>query len=148
MREQLDRAVAEVALELPPMAEFVGTGRMVVASLARHYGFGDEQIEDLRIAVSEAITNAVRSHIEAGVPDAVHVVASMEGDALTVTVEDRAGGLPAPEPDVGATPHAGDLEAGLGVSLIRALIPEATIEPRAGEGTTIRMVLKREGAAG
>jgi serine/threonine-protein kinase RsbW len=133
-----------ISLELAPLPEFVGTGRMVVASLARHHGFGDEQVEDLRVAVSEAITSAVQSHMDAGIDEAIQVAAWMEGDALTVVVSDLGEGYP--EPDVDLTPTR-DLAAGLGLTLIRTLVPETTIERRAVGGTSLTMILKREGTA-
>src|SRR5438093_12578703 len=139
----------EVVLELPPLPEFVGTGRLVVAAMARHYGFGDEQAEDLKIAVSEAITNSVRAHINAGIGDPVRLSIRLVDGRLVIEVSDRGAGFnPAEELQLGTTPVSGTLEGGLGLMLIRALITDTVIERRQPRGMLIRMTLKREVAAG
>jgi serine/threonine-protein kinase RsbW len=136
-----------VALELPPMPEFVGVGRMVAAAVARHHGFGDEQVEDLKIAVSEALTNAVRAHLAAGTGDAVRMSIHLHDDRLVVEVADHGLGF---DPDahgpLGEAPLQGSLEGGLGLLLIRALITGTVIERRDGDGMVIRMTVKREEA--
>lgn len=145
MSDTVERAAGEVVLELPAMAEFVSTARMVVASLARHNGFGDEQVEDLKIAVSEAITNSIRGHLDAGTSDPVRIAVAMEGDALTIEVWDRGTGFESvDEADLGETPAAGRLEGGLGLVLIRSLVTETTIETRPDGGSALRMTVKRE----
>ncbi|MCA1834713.1 MAG: ATP-binding protein [Actinomycetota bacterium] len=135
----------EVSIELPSKPEFVRTGRLVVAAVARHHEFGDEQVEDLKIAVSEALTNSVRAHLDAGVSDPVHIRLALVEDALVIEVRDRGRGFnPDEVPVIGATPLPGSLENGLGLMLIRSLITDTVIERSADSGMLIRMTLKRE----
>lgn len=139
---KLDR---QVVLELPPSPEFVGTSRMVVSAMARHFGFDDEQVEDLKISVSEAVTNAIRAHQDAGSSDPVRIETSVRDDAIVVEVIDRGAGFdPGSITSFGATPLPGTLEGGLGLSLIRTLITDTTIRREVGGGMRLRMALKRE----
>lgn len=55
-----DRPTGPFSLELPSSAESVGTARLFVASLGRALGFGEDRIDDLRLAISEAVSAAVR----------------------------------------------------------------------------------------
>lgn len=48
-----------VEIKIPARADYVGVVRLTVSGIANRMGFDYEAIEDLKIAVSEAITNAV-----------------------------------------------------------------------------------------
>ncbi|MDY0410458.1 anti-sigma B factor RsbW [Virgibacillus soli] len=48
-----------VEMKIPAKAEYVGVLRLTLSGIANRMGFSYEDIEDLKVAVSEAITNAV-----------------------------------------------------------------------------------------
>ena len=55
-----DRAVQ---LEIPAGAEFVALARLVVSAMASaETQLSDDRVDDLKIAVSEACTNAIEAH--------------------------------------------------------------------------------------
>lgn len=54
-----------VALRFSPMAEHVRTARLVAVSVARRAGFGEGQLDEIRIAIGEACARAV-GHGDAG----------------------------------------------------------------------------------
>ena len=57
--------MGEVVLEIPARPEYVALARQVVAAAAAvEPTFRDERIDDLRIAVSEATTNAIEAHAD------------------------------------------------------------------------------------
>ena len=49
-----------IEMKIPAKAEYVGVIRLTLSGIASRIGFSYENIEDLKIAVSEAITNAVQ----------------------------------------------------------------------------------------
>ncbi len=52
-----------VELEIPARAEFVALARLVVSAIAASDStLADERIDDLKLAVSEACTNAIEAH--------------------------------------------------------------------------------------
>ena len=52
-----------VELEIPARPEFVALARLVVSSMASTDAvLTDDQVDDLKIAVSEACTNAIEAH--------------------------------------------------------------------------------------
>ncbi|MCB1248865.1 MAG: ATP-binding protein, partial [Acidimicrobiales bacterium] len=54
--------MGEVQLEIPARPEYLTLARQVVAAAAAlEPTFADERIDDLRIAVSEAATNAIEA---------------------------------------------------------------------------------------
>jgi anti-sigma regulatory factor (Ser/Thr protein kinase) len=98
--------------------------RRAVAAVARDCGMTPQQLHDVRLAVSEAVSNAV-VHAYADRTGEITVDARVEGQELLVTVGDRGGGL-VPRPD---SPGLG-----LGLPLIVALT--SRFEICNGEGST------------
>lgn len=134
-----------VRLEIPALPAFVGVARTVVAAIATSIpGIDDDRLEDLRIAVSEACTNAVEAHQAVGRDQRVVLRCLVEQEVLQVLVEDRGNGFdPAAVP---ARPLVGDLgqlnsERGWGLQLIRALVDDVTFEPTT-EGTAVHLSMK------
>lgn len=128
---------SEVELRLPPDVQYVGLARLVVTVAARQAGMNDERIEDLKIAVSEATTNAILAHRRSDEPRPVVLsFGPTRQDAFGVTIVDTGPGFdPLP-------PHAHDTrawtdEGGLGVTLIRGLADE--VEFVRGSGMRVNM---------
>lgn len=143
-----------VRLEIPALPAFVGVARVVVASVSTTVdGIDDDRLEDLRIAVSEACTNAVAAHDPDGATERVVLRCVLAGDALEVHVEDDrprldgADGLTAPTVAGAEQEGDGDLEGadrGWGLQLIRALVDDvAFTESEDGTGTSVRLLVRR-----
>jgi anti-sigma regulatory factor (Ser/Thr protein kinase) len=145
-----DGAGEVIELEIPARAEFVALARLVVSALASSdSNLADERIDDLKLAVSEACTNAIEAHDAAGSTERVLVRCTAGEDTLEVCVEDRGHGFdPAQLPDHPPVtdPDRLKFERGLGIPLIRALVDEVQFHPT-GEGTSVRLVM-RHGANG
>jgi serine/threonine-protein kinase RsbW len=148
-----------VEMELPPRPEVVSVARLVVgAVVATDELFDDERSADLRLAVSEACTNAIQAQLAARVgstPDAPIVVrCELVVGAIELSVRDHGGGfdptgLPV-HPEV-TDPARLEFEGGLGIPLIRMLADDLEFRPTPG-GTTVVMTfgprLSNGGAAG
>lgn len=134
-----------IELEIPARAEFVALARLVVSALASSDStLADERIDDLKLAVSEACTNAIEAHDAAGSVERVLVRCQAGVDSLEVRVEDRGHGFdPADLPDHPPVtdPNRLKFERGLGIPLIRALVDEVEFSPTAG-GTSVRLVMR------
>src|SRR5688500_9392898 len=80
--------IAEVELRLPPDIQYVGLARLVICVAARQAGMSTERVEDLRIAVSEATTNAILAHRRSGRSDPVVLSFGEADGSFAVTVTD------------------------------------------------------------
>lgn len=135
-----------LALELavPASPEYIAIVRLVVSSLANaRRNLADQRIDDLKLAVSEACTNAIEAQTLAGVSDAVVVRVLEADDRLEIQIEDAGGGfdpehLPLHPPVT--DPDRLNFERGLGIPLIRTLIDDVEFAS-AGKGTRVRMTL-------
>lgn len=138
-----------IRLEVPALPEYLALVRMVVTGAARIDPFlDDEQVDDLRVIVSEACTNAMEAvggrRAVAGSPvPTILVECRLSDRGIELLVTDTGTGFD-PE-DLEALPAASDpsrlrFERGLGIPLIRALADEAEISSGAG-GTRVRVAL-------
>jgi serine/threonine-protein kinase RsbW len=133
-----------VELEIPASPEFVALARLVVSAMAASDTLlPDERIDDLKIAVSEACTNAIEAHGAIETAERVLVRCRTEHDRLEVHIEDRGEGFdPATLPDHPpiTDPDRLKFERGLGIPLIRALDDEVEFSSSNG-GTAVRIVM-------
>ena len=49
-----------ISMVLPSKPEYVGVIRLTVSAIANRMGFNIEEIEDIKVAVAEACTNAIK----------------------------------------------------------------------------------------
>jgi serine/threonine-protein kinase RsbW len=139
--------VAVVELEIPARPAYLSLVRLIVdaavGSLAP--GLSVARLDDLKIAVTEACSNAIEAH-EAMLADGPVVVRCVIDDhQVTVDIVDRGRGF---DPDrVETLPAATDPrrlrhESGLGIPLMRTLTDEVAFTPDAG-GTRVSLTIYR-----
>jgi serine/threonine-protein kinase RsbW len=134
---------ADVELDIPARAEYVSLARLVVSSLASsRRDLADDRIDDLKLAVSEACTNAIEAYEPAG-EERVILRWRDEQDRLEVDVQDEGPGFDPstlPERPSVTDPMRPNFERGLGVPLMRALVDEVVFAS-SDDGTSVIMIL-------
>ena len=133
-----------ITLEIPAKAEYLSLVRAVVVSAAAlDPAVEDQRLEDLRLAVSEATTNAIRSHANLGSEERITIRCGLTDDRIEVEVQDRGSGFnPEKLEPAGPLDQPGRLsyEGGFGIPLMRVLADEIKINS-ADEGTTVQLVV-------
>ena len=96
-------------------------------------------MDDVKLAISEACTNAVKAHSGASLP--VGILIAPEDSRLEFAVMDKAGGFDASL--IADRPIRSDdlVEGGIGLHIIRSLFPAAVVEPNGDGGTTVRFAV-------
>lgn len=122
----------EVRLSMPARPESVGVVRQALAGLADALDFDPAILSDMKMAVTEACTNAVLHAYDDGA-GALEVDMLAEEDGLTIVVRDQGTGLAADT----RRPEASAL--GLGLPLIAALSDAFELRGSSGEGTQVHM---------
>jgi anti-sigma regulatory factor (Ser/Thr protein kinase) len=107
----------------------LGRARRAVTVLARAAGATLDQVDEIRLATSEALTNAIVHAYRDG-PGDIHFTASVAGDELWILVADDGAGL---------QQGGGKGGLGLGLALIAQACDELTIVKRSTGGTELRM---------
>ncbi len=113
----------------PAQPESVGRARSAVARFAVRAGASRRQIDDIRLATSEAVTNSV-VHAYRGQPGSVYLTAAIVADELWVLIADDGLGL---------QPRSDRPGLGLGLGLIAQVSDELAIVARSSGGTELRM---------
>ena len=136
----------DVHLEIPPSLDYLAVVRLVVATAAAlDPPLPESRLDDLRLAVTEACSNAIKAHRPEAADDPVIVTCHLDEDRFQVDIRDRGPGF---DPDaLSALPSPTDPkrlqhESGLGIPLIRVLSDEVAFRP-AGDGTIVSITLKR-----
>jgi stage II sporulation protein AB (anti-sigma F factor) len=119
--------------------ENVGLARLAVAALAGQAAFTVNDLEEIKVAVSEAVSNAI-VHGYAGRPDGwVEIEAWCDGERLGISVADHGVGIA----DVEAArrpAHSTDPERlGLGFLFMETFMDRLEVESRLGAGTRVLM---------
>lgn len=99
-------------LSIPPSVEHVRTARLVAVAAARRAGLDEETVDDVRLAVGEAVARAVLRHGAAELTAPVDVVVRDDGHAFEIEVHDRTDSSVADDDD------------GVALALVRAVVPE------------------------
>lgn len=131
--------------EVPSDPAYLSTIRLFAGAVARHFRCSEDSIDDLKVVLSEACSNAIALSAKSSeAASRIRLTAGLEGTKLEFLVHD--GGF---APSDGSAKGADKLEAktdditrALGVELIQALFPDAELTPNASGGTDIKFSLE------
>lgn len=108
--------VERVVMSIPARAEYVGVVRLAAAAIAGRMAFGYDDVEDLKVAVSEGCSEAILSGGEE-----VQIQFDVAPDRLEILIT---GGL--------GTAAERAQDSGLGLLLMRVLMDEVHTERQGG----------------
>lgn len=127
-------------MELESRSENEEFARVAVAMFMSRMDPTMEEMEDVKTAVSEAVTNGV-IHGYAGGEGAIYIEVTIEGRELTVAVRDGGVGIPdikkAMEP-MYTTDRTGE-RSGMGFSFMEACMDRVEVVSAPGKGTLVTM---------
>ena len=122
-----------IKMEISANPEFVGIIRLTTSGLANKIGFSIDDIEDIKVAVSEACTNAIKHSSD----EKFYVTFELLENGLTIEIEDKGTGY---DMDCIAEPDLSNpKENGLGLFIIRTLMDEVSTTSKNNQGTIVKM---------
>ncbi|AOV06675.1 anti-sigma B factor RsbW [Sporosarcina ureilytica] len=131
-----------IEMKVPAKAQYVGVTRLAISGLASRVGFTFDEIEDLKIASSEAVTNAVE-HAYKGEEGEVVVGCALFEDKIEIMIADNGSSFDFEETKKNVGPYNDEeevqflREGGLGLYLMESLMDEVKVHHE--EGVTILM---------
>ncbi len=130
-----------VRLRIPAKPEYITLGRLALTGIAQLRDVPDETLADLKLALTEAVSNSVRHAYGADGNGHVEITYELEADRLGIEVADDGEGF---DPERPPALDGEDLsEGGLGIAIIRTVADELEIESRPGvRGSRLRFVKK------
>ena len=144
--ERLNGHPENVDFSIPCMSDYVSVVRLAISGIATRMSFSIEDIEDIKIAVSEACTNAIQYAFDEPKTERVNIQCNLFKEKLQIIIKDTGKGFQPDELD--RTPiNERSLDEidektprlGLGLTFIKSLMDETIIESAPGKGTCITM---------
>ncbi|QXE03319.1 anti-sigma B factor RsbW [Terribacillus sp. DMT04] len=127
-----------IEIKVPAKPEYVGVIRLTSSGVANRMGFSYEDIEDLKVAISEAVTNTVNHAYEKDEDGEVTIGFGVYENRLEVMVADHGGSFNLDQvkqnigPYEAAEPIEQLREGGFGLFLIDALMDKVEINSDSG----------------
>ena len=135
--------IQRVVLQLPASAEYVDIVRLNLYGIASKMGFTYEDIEDMKVAVSEACNNSVL-YAYGQADGMVDVIFEVGSSVLSITVKDEGESFDSLDASgERLTLHDKELNdvqvGGLGFYLMQALMDDVSVVSEAGKGTVVTL---------
>jgi serine/threonine-protein kinase RsbW len=130
-----------VTLRIPAKAEYITLCRLALTGLGQLREIGDDTMADLKLALTEAVSNSVRHAYGPNGDGSVDVTYELSPDRLGIEIVDDGEGFDPDAPADETEPRAGDdlTEGGLGIAIIKSIADEFELRSKPGErGSTLR----------
>ena len=137
-REEEREGMRAVRLRIPAKPDYIALARLALTGIAELRAMPEETLADLKLALTEAVSNSVR-HAYDGGEGHVEITYELTRADLTVEVMDDGEGFDPSDPK----PLEGEelTEGGLGIAIIRSVADRLEIDSRAGvRGSRLRFV--------
>ncbi|ASS66778.1 MULTISPECIES: anti-sigma B factor RsbW [unclassified Paenibacillus] len=150
----MNPAEERIVLRLPARSEYLDLIRLTLYGVATKVGFTYEEIEDMKVAVSEACNNAVlyayAGHADSDGVGEMEIRFVRTPDALSIIVKDEGASFDAASVAQKAEPLHGksihDIQAGgLGLYLMQALMDEVEVRSEIGTEVVLTKRLVKSG---
>jgi serine/threonine-protein kinase RsbW len=134
-----DGGVRTIRLRIPAKPEYITLCRLALTGLAQLRPIGDDAMADLKLALTEAVSNSVRHAYGPAGDGHVDVRFELTAERLFVEILDDGEGF---DPDEAPSFDGDDLsEGGLGIQIIRTIADDLEIESAPGQrGSRLRFV--------
>jgi anti-sigma regulatory factor (Ser/Thr protein kinase) len=138
--------MAVVELSFTPLAAHVGTARLIATAIARRAAVEPEVVDEIRLAVGEACSRAVRLHQSRGLVNAIRLTLSVDRGRYEVVVIDAVAVDEAPRSidDVDLSHESdfaddGSLSPTIGLAVVVGLVDSVDVVSLPAGGTEVRM---------
>jgi len=129
-------------MKIKARSENEAFARQVVSSFAIGMNPTIDELEDIKTAVSEAVTNSIVHAYNNDSDKIIDIKASLDNDSMEIIIEDYGVGIDdvdkAVEPFFTTKPE--DERSGMGFTLMKSFMDEFELVSKLGEGTKVRMV--------
>ena len=134
-----DDGTRSIHLRIPAKAEYITLCRLALTGLAQLRGIGEDTMADLKLALTEAVSNSVRHAYGEQGDGHVDITYELRPDRLGIRVVDDGNGF---DPDETPALEGEELsEGGLGIAIIRTIADEFEIDSKLGSrGSCLRFV--------
>ena len=139
----------EIKIIIPSRSANESFARVAVGAFAARFAPTLEELNDIKTAVSEAVTNCI-VHAYKDTIGMIYITVSADGNKIKIRIRDRGCGIPdiekAKEP---LFTTGGEERAGLGFAVMESFTDKMSVRSTVGKGTTVtlqkRLNVKNDG---
>jgi serine/threonine-protein kinase RsbW len=138
------KTIQPVEIKIPAQTDYVGVIRLAVSGIAARLNFSVEQIEDIKVAVTEACANAVQYAYEnEKEPELKHIdiICKPQAGKLEVIIKDYGIGFDPDNPPV-PKEKVKHTHLGLGITFMKTLMDSVEITSKKNKGTVVKLIKK------
>ena len=129
----------EIKLIIPSRSNNESFARVAVGAFVARFDPTLEELNDIKTAVSEAVTNCI-VHAYRDTLGMIYITVSADGGKIKIRIRDRGCGIPdiekAKEP---LFTTGGEERAGLGFAVMESFTDKMTVRSTVGKGTTVTL---------
>lgn len=129
----------QVKLEFSSIPENVALARVIVATMLSGMDFTLPELDDVKVAVSEAVSNAILHGYQNRSSGFVYLTITVDAEGMEIIIEDYGRGIPdveqAMEPAFSTMPD----RMGLGFVFMKSFMDKVEVDSQVGRGTRVRM---------
>jgi stage II sporulation protein AB (anti-sigma F factor) len=129
-------------IEFSSLPANVSFARAAAGAFASQLDFTLDDIDEIKVAVSEAVTNAIVHGYENNPGRVVRLTAEIYKESLVMTVEDNGKGIEDVEKALQPTYTTDPERMGLGFSFMQSFSDSMKVDSRPGRGTRVTMTKK------
>ena len=132
----------EIKLVMPSRSANEGFARVAVAAFVARLDPTLEELNDIKTAVSEAVTNCIVHAYKEKIGN-IYITAIIDGDNVKIRIRDRGCGIPDVEQAMEPLfTTGGEERAGLGFAVMESFTDKLKVRSSVGKGTTVTMSKK------
>lgn len=129
----------EIKLVMPSRSANEGFARVAVAAFVARLDPTIEELNDIKTAVSEAVTNCIVHAYKEKIGN-IYITAIIDGDNVKIRIRDRGCGIPDVEQAMEPLfTTGGEERAGLGFAVMESFTDKLKVRSSVGKGTTVTM---------
>ena len=132
----------EIKLVMPSRSANEGFARVALAAFVARLDPTIEELNDIKTAVSEAVTNCIVHAYKEKIGN-IYITAIIDGDNVKIRIRDRGCGIPDVEQAMEPLfTTGGEERAGLGFAVMESFTDKLKVRSSVGKGTTVTMSKK------
>lgn len=129
----------KIKLEFLSLPVNVRLARVVVAAFVADLDLPLNEVEELKVAVSEAVTNAIIHGYDQNPEGVITLNALLDNGVLEVFIEDKGKGMN-PEQIVKSDKETNNERVGLGFTFMKSFMDSVEVSSKNGKGTLVKLV--------
>ena len=130
----------QLNLTFSSIAENVSIARLLIASVGAQLDLPLNDIEELKVAVSEAVSNSIIHGYQSNPNRIVYLDLGIAGDSLKIVVKDEGCGISNIEQAMQPAYSTDPERMGLGFVFMQSFMDELQVESTLEVGTTVTMI--------